>query len=74
MEKDTENQILNELKNINKSLHDINIKIDNIDSEGKPTFILWDVIRSLLIGVFIVGPAIVVVVVIIQIISSWIFN
>lgn len=74
MEKDTESQILDELKNINKSLQEMNIKIDNIDSDGKPPFIIWDIIRSLLIGVFIVGPAIVVAVVIFQIISSWIFN
>ena len=71
VDKNTESEILSELKNINKSLQDMNKKID--DSDGKPSLI-WDVIKSLLIGVFIVGPGIAVAIGIYQIISSWIIN
>ena len=74
MDKNTENQILNELKNINKTLQDLNKRIDTFDSESKRPFILWDILRSLLIGVFIVGPAIVVVITIFQILVTWIFH
>ncbi|WP_156289802.1 hypothetical protein [Oceanobacillus salinisoli] len=74
MEKNTESQILDELKNINKSLQDMNEKLDKTDSDGKPSIIIWDIIRSLLIGVFIVGPAIAVVIVLFQVISGLIFN
>ncbi|MDQ0298251.1 hypothetical protein J2S78_000659 [Salibacterium salarium] len=74
MEKDTESKILDELKNINKSLHNMDKKINDIDSDGKPPIIIWDIIKSLLIGVFIVGPSIAVVLIIFQVISSWMFN
>ncbi|KAB2336602.1 hypothetical protein F7731_09565 [Cytobacillus depressus] len=74
MEKDTENQILNELKNINKSLQDINKRVDNIDSESERPFGIWDVLKSLLIGVLIVGPAIIVVITIFQIAGTWVFR
>lgn len=57
MEKNTEIQILNELKNINKSIEELNNRIDNIDSDGKPGLIIWDLVKSLLIAVFILGPA-----------------
>lgn len=57
MEKNTEIQILNELKNINKSIEELNNRIDNIDSDGKPGLIIWDLVKSLLIGDFILGPA-----------------
>lgn len=73
MEKNTEDQILNELKNINHSLQEINEKIDNEESKRKGPS-LTDILRSLLIGVFIVGPAIVVVILIFQILGTWIFN
>ncbi|MCP3032476.1 hypothetical protein LF817_14205 [Halobacillus sp. A1] len=69
MEKETEDQILNELKNINKSLEDMNEKID---SDGKPPFIIGDIIKSLLIGILILGPAIAVAIGIFQILGSWI--
>ncbi|WP_181350868.1 hypothetical protein [Thalassobacillus sp. CUG 92003] len=68
MEKETERQILNELNNINQSLQDMNEKIDN---DSKPPSIIWDIIKSLLIGVFILGPALAVVVGIFQILASW---
>lgn len=74
MENETEKQILNELKSMNKSLQEMNEKIDNIDSDGKPSSLVWDIIKSLLIGVFILGPAIVVVISLFQLIGSWLFN
>jgi hypothetical protein len=74
MEKNTENQILDELKNINYSLQYMNKRIDTFDSGGKRPFILWDILRSMLIGVFIVGPAIVVVIIILQIVGTWLFH
>lgn len=74
LEKETEIQILNELKSMNKSLQEMNEKIDNIDSDGKPASLLWDIIKSLLIGVFILGPAIIVVMSLFQLIGSWLFN
>ncbi|MCD5324439.1 MULTISPECIES: hypothetical protein [Pontibacillus] len=73
MEKNTEDQILNELKNINHSLQEINEIIDNEES-GRKGPSLTDILRSLLTGVFIVGPAIVVVILIFQILGAWIFN
>ncbi|MBP3951708.1 hypothetical protein [Bacillus suaedae] len=74
MENETEKQILKELKSMNKSLQEMNKKIDNIDSDGKPSSLLWDISKSLLIGVFILGPAIVVVMSLFQLIGSWLFN
>ncbi|QST01403.1 hypothetical protein IMZ31_07555 [Pontibacillus sp. ALD_SL1] len=74
MEKNTEDQILNELKNINNSLQDINEKIDNEKGESKGPSLVSDILRSFLQGVFIVGPAIVVVIMIFQITGDWIFN
>ncbi|WP_431802317.1 hypothetical protein [Halobacillus andaensis] len=65
MEKDTEKQILEELRNINQSIQDVNSK----EKESYPT--VYDIIRSLLIGVLIVGPAIAVVIGVFQIIGSW---
>ncbi|UOQ92737.1 hypothetical protein MUO14_20320 [Halobacillus shinanisalinarum] len=70
MERDTEKQILEELKNINQSLEDIKEK--NNDIESSP--IIFDIVKSLLIGILIVGPAIAVVMVIFQILISWMFN
>lgn len=74
MDMDKENQILNELKNINKSIQELNNKIDNIDSDGKPPLIIWGLIKSLLIGVFILGPAIAIAMTIFQLIGSFFFN
>jgi len=76
MEKDTENQILEELRSINKSLEHLNRKIDGADDRGdeKPGFLLWDVIKSLLIGIFIVGPALAVTVTMVLVLYSWFFG
>lgn len=74
MEKDTEQRILEELKNINKSLDNINNKIDEVDKDGKPSFIIWDLIKSLLIGIIIVGPAIAVAIIVFQFLYSWLFG
>lgn len=70
MEKETENQIINELKNISQSLESINIKLE--ESEKKPWF--WLSVKSLLFGIFIVGPVIAVAMGIIMVISNWLFN
>jgi len=74
MQNDTEKQILNELRNINNSLEHMNNKIDTLEKEGKPGSIIWDVMRSLLIGVVIVGPAIAVAMIVFQIIYSWLLG
>lgn len=74
MENNTEKQILEELRNINKSLEHMDSKIDPIDRGGKTGFIVWDIIRSLLIGVVIVGPAIAVTIIVFQILYSWLFG
>ncbi|MDL4839747.1 hypothetical protein [Aquibacillus rhizosphaerae] len=73
MEKDTERQILEELKNINRSLQGMNEKIDSIDDEGKTSSIIWDIIKSLLIGFLILGPGIAVAMGLFQLIHSWFF-
>lgn len=52
----------------------MNEKIDAIDKGGKPAFNLWEIIRSLLIGVCIVGPGLAVAIVVFQVIYSWLFN
>ncbi|NRD79039.1 hypothetical protein HPT25_16900 [Bacillus sp. BRMEA1] len=72
MEKETEKQILNELKNISQSLESINIKLEN--NEEKPFYTVWLIVKSLLIGIFVVGPAIVIVIGIFMIIISWLSN
>lgn len=72
MEKDTEKQILNELENINKALQDIHKKLDTQKNEEERPFGIGDILKSLLIGVFVVGPAIVVIVAIIMIVGYWI--
>ncbi|WP_087974954.1 hypothetical protein [Oceanobacillus rekensis] len=74
MEKDTEQQILEELKDINKSLENMNNMIEEVDRDGKPSFIIYDLIRSLLIGIVIVGPAIAVVIIVFQVLYSWLFG
>lgn len=74
MGKDTESQILDELKKINRSIQNMNEKINHIDSDGKPPIIIWDIIKSLLIGAVIVGPSIAVALIIFQFISSLLFN
>ncbi|MCP3027083.1 hypothetical protein [Halobacillus sp. A5] len=68
MEKDTEKQILEELRNINQSIQNVNSK----EKESYPT--VYDIIRSLLIGILIVGPAIAVVIGVFQLLGSWILN
>ena len=74
MEKNTEQQILEELKTINKSIQEINSKIDDLDRDGKPISILWDMLKSFVIGILIVGPVIAIVIILIQIIGNWTFN
>ncbi|MDY7043290.1 hypothetical protein RVS70_03645 [Virgibacillus sp. M23] len=74
MENSTERQILEELKNINKSLQHRSNKIDDMENGGKPLFIIGDILKSLFIGVLIVGPAIAVAIVAFQVISGWQFN
>ena len=74
MENNTEKQILEELRKINKSLEHMDNKIDTLEEEGKPGFIIWDIIRSLLIGVVIVGPAISVAIIVFQVLYNWLFG
>ena len=74
MEKNTEQQILEELKTINKSIQEINSKIDDLDRDGKPISILWGMLKSFVIGILIVGPVIAIVIILIQIIGNWTFN
>lgn len=62
MDKNMEKQILDELKNINQSLQEVN----NQNDDKKPSSLIYDVIRSLLIGFLIAGPAIAVVMVVFQ--------
>ncbi|UOR10644.1 hypothetical protein [Halobacillus amylolyticus] len=69
IERDTEKQILEELKNINQSLQDIN---EGNNDEKSP--LIFDIVKSLLIGVLIVGPAIAVVMVFFQVLGIWMFN
>ncbi|RDI42185.1 hypothetical protein [Falsibacillus pallidus] len=66
MENNTEKQILNELQKISHALKELNEKLE----EDKPSFVLWDMLKSLLIGLFIVGPGIAVVFGIFAIISA----
>lgn len=74
VENNTEKQILEELRNINKSLKHMDNKMDTLEGEGKPNFIIWDIIRSLLIGVVIVGPAIAVAIIVFQVLYNWLFG
>ncbi|WP_461182660.1 hypothetical protein [Virgibacillus kimchii] len=74
MEKDTEEQILQELKHINTSLEHINSKLEDADKDDKPSFIISDIIKSLLIGIVIVGPALAVVVIGFFIVYNWLFG
>ena len=67
-------QILEELKTINKSIQEINSKIDDLDRNGKPISILWGMLKSFVIGILIVGPVIAIVIILIQIIGNWTFN
>ncbi len=69
MEKDAEKQILEELKNINQTLEDIN---ENNKKENSP--IIFDILKSLFVGVFVVGPVIAIVIVVVQILGSWVLN
>ena len=74
MEKNTEQQILEELKTINKSIQEMNSKIDDLNRDGKPISILWHMLKSFVIGILIVGPVIAIVIILIQIIGNWTFN
>lgn len=74
MENNTEKQILVELRRINKSLEKMDSRIDTLDGDGKPRYIIWDIIRSLLIGVIIVGPAIAGAIIVFQVLYSWLFG
>ena len=73
MENNTEQQILEELRDIKASLEHMDNKIEALEEE-KPGFIIWDVIRSLLIGVVIVGPAIAIAIILFQVLYSWLFG
>lgn len=73
MEKNTEKKILEELKNINNSLEEINEKIDYINAGGDEST-LWDTLKTLLIGLILVGPVVAIILVIWQIIQNWILN
>lgn len=61
MEKDTEKQILEELEKMNQSLQEV-----KQNDSKEPSSLIYDVIRSLLIGLLIVGPAMAIVIVIFQ--------
>lgn len=74
MKSDTEEQILEELRNLNKSMERLERKVDIIDEDGKPVFVLWDMLKSLLIGVVIVGPTIAVIVAVLYVLYSWLFG
>ncbi|WP_163527233.1 hypothetical protein [Halobacillus ihumii] len=69
MEKDVEKQVLEELESINQTLQDMN---ENNKKKNPP--ILFDILKSLFVGVFVVGPIIAVVIVVVQILGSWVFN
>ncbi|MUV38796.1 hypothetical protein JNUCC1_02667 [Lentibacillus sp. JNUCC-1] len=56
MEHNTEEQILEELKNINKSLDHLNEKMDLIERD-EDTSTTSDILKSLLLGLLLVGPA-----------------
>jgi hypothetical protein len=64
---DSEKQIIKELKNINQSLDSIQERLD--ESEGKSASI-FDPIKALLIGLFIVGPVIAIAYGIILVLSA----
>ncbi|SES01531.1 hypothetical protein SAMN04487944_11527 [Gracilibacillus ureilyticus] len=72
MEKNTETQILNELKMVNQKLNEMNWKLDDIDSESRTS--LWNIFRSLLIGILLVGPCIAIAIGLLQIVYTWIFK
>ncbi|WP_157052458.1 hypothetical protein [Ornithinibacillus contaminans] len=65
LEKNTEEQILSDLQEIKQSLQELNARSAS-EQEGKPSTILWDIIKSLLIGVCILGPALAIVLVLFQ--------
>jgi hypothetical protein len=72
MEKDTEEQILDELKNMNRSLQSINTKLE--ESKENPNQTFFGPLKSLLFGLFIVGPAIAVVWGILLLLDGWVLN
>lgn len=59
MERETLREIQNELKNINEKLNSINQKLDENDEKNVPIFFV--ILKSLLVGMFIVGPVIAVI-------------
>lgn len=73
MEDNTENQILEELKSINKSLEQMNEKIDHIDSD-EDTSTSGDILKSLLVGLILVGPVAAIIVVVWQVIQNLFFS
>ncbi|WP_408009930.1 hypothetical protein ACJROX_06435 [Pseudalkalibacillus sp. A8] len=67
MEDNTDKKILEELRSINQSLKEI---MENQQEVIQPP-ILNDTVKSLFIGVFIVGPAIAILYGLFQILGSW---
>ncbi len=74
MEKDTEEQILDELKNINGSLQSINTKLEESEENPNKFQTFFGPLKSLLFGLFIVGPAIAVVWGILLLLDGWVLN
>ncbi|MCF6409799.1 hypothetical protein [Pseudalkalibacillus salsuginis] len=66
MERNLEKEILDELKSINQSLQ----KLTEKNNEVKQPSILIDIVKSLLVGICIVGPAIAVLYGLFQILGS----
>ncbi len=64
-------KILDELREIKRSLWDVHRRMDELEKKQKKPFLLWDIIRSLLIGLFAVGPAIIIVMVLWQFVLNW---
>ncbi|MFC7063434.1 hypothetical protein [Halobacillus seohaensis] len=70
MDESKEDQILQELKNINQKLDN---RESHDDLDGKSGNIIFDIIKSLLIGTMIIGPALAVVIVVVPYIFNWLF-
>ncbi|WP_335872129.1 hypothetical protein [Bacillus sp. 2205SS5-2] len=67
MDTDKEQQIMDELQIIKHTLQELKDETNN----DKPPHILLDIVRSLLIGLFLVGPAAVGIIGLILVIGSW---
>ncbi|GEL08759.1 hypothetical protein [Salisediminibacterium halotolerans] len=58
MEKETEQQLVEEMQQLNQKIDRIEARLDD---EEKPLPLLWLVIKSLAAGVFVVGPILAVI-------------